>query len=72
MALTDRRSADVDHNAWHAKVESDLFLGNMRELMIETSGHSFKVQISSEQAIPADGMVRLSSAPSAIRILAPR
>ena len=44
----------------------------MRELMIETSGHSFKVQISSEQAIPADGMVRLSSAPSAIRILAPR
>jgi len=61
-----------DHNAWHAKVESDLFLGNMRELMIETSGHSFKVQISSEQAIPADGMVRLSSAPSAIRILAPR
>jgi ABC-type Fe3+/spermidine/putrescine transport system ATPase subunit len=61
-----------DHNAWDAKVESDLFLGNMRELMIETAGHSLKVQIASEQVIPADGVVRLSSAPSSVRILAPR
>jgi iron(III) transport system ATP-binding protein len=65
-------SAPADHNIWEAKVESDLFLGNMRELMIEASGHSLKVQVSSEQAIPANGMIRLSSAPSVIRILAHR
>jgi iron(III) transport system ATP-binding protein len=65
-------NAPDDHNVWDAKVSSDLFLGNMRELMIETSGHALKVQVSSEQVIPADGMIRLSSAPSTIRILAPR
>jgi iron(III) transport system ATP-binding protein len=65
-------NAADDHNSWDARVASDVFLGNMRELMIEISGHSLKVQVSSEQTIPPDGMIRLNSAPSAIRILAHR
>ena len=70
ISTSSQRSGD--RNNWDAKVESDVFLGNMRELMIEISGHSLKVQVSSEQAIPPDGMIRLNSAPSAIRILAHR
>jgi iron(III) transport system ATP-binding protein len=57
-------------NGWEAKVESDLFLGNMRELMTVSAGHLFRVQIDSEQSLPPEGIVWLNAAPSAVRILA--
>jgi len=57
-------------NGWQAKVASDLFLGNMRELTIEAVGHVFRVQIPSEQRLPPDGIIWLNAAPAAVRILA--
>jgi iron(III) transport system ATP-binding protein len=56
-------------NAWHAKVAADLFLGNMRELIVEATGHSFKVQVASGQPIPSDGEIWMSADSSAVRIL---
>ena len=57
-------------NVWAAQVTSDLFLGNARELLLDTQGHVLKVQVASEQPLPPDGKVWLIAEPAAIHILA--
>ena len=56
-------------NVWEAKVTSDLFLGNARELLLDAHGHVLKVQVTSEQALPPDGKVWLTAEPAAIHII---
>jgi iron(III) transport system ATP-binding protein len=68
----DIRVTDGGHggtNTWQAKVLSDLFLGNMRELLVDAGGHVLKVQVASEQPLPNDGNVWLRAAPEMVRIL---
>jgi len=62
--------ARLGANVWEAKVTSDLFLGNARELLLDAHGHVLKVQVASEQPLPPDGKVWLTAEPAAIHILA--
>ncbi len=57
-------------NVWEAMVTSDLFLGNMRELLLDACGHALKVQVASDQPLPGNGKVWLSAEPEAVHILA--
>ncbi len=56
-------------NSWQAEVTADLFLGGMRELMLDSSGHPLKAHVSAEEAVPPDGKVWLSVQPGLVRIL---
>ncbi|MGV6875627.1 ABC transporter ATP-binding protein [Pseudochelatococcus sp. B33] len=57
-------------NVWSAAVISDLFLGNMRELLLDVGGQVFKAQVGSEQNIPNEHPW-LRVPPEAVRILSP-
>jgi iron(III) transport system ATP-binding protein len=65
----DIRLERHETNNWQATIVSDLFLGNMRELLLDVGGHVLKAQVAREQAVPEDGKIWFSVSPDAIRIV---
>jgi iron(III) transport system ATP-binding protein len=63
----DRRE---DTNFWRAEITSDLFLGSIRELLLDASGQFLKAHIASGQEVPEDGHVWLTAPPGSVRIFA--
>ena len=50
IRLEHREANASPENVWQARIVSDLFLGNMRELLLDVGGHVLKAQVAREQA----------------------